>query len=106
MLDLSNFASSTLVKREVELADGKKHDLMFKEPSAIDIERYGEGKMSKDRDTRLAATAELIVACLCNEDGSPALSLEQAVQLKWKPRLNIVNVIEELAGFGEAQKNA
>lgn len=82
MLDQSFFISADLHEKEVELADGSKHKLHFRELPYIDVSRYQAGIQSGDENERAAASAKLIAASLCNPDGSPALTFEQASKLK------------------------
>lgn len=82
MLDASQFVSATIHEREVELADGKKHKLHFRELPYIDVSRYQAGISSDDETERAAASAKLIAACLCKPDGSDAIAYEQASRLR------------------------
>lgn len=82
MLDDSFFISATVHEKEVELPDGVKHKLHFKEIAYIDFARFQSGIQSKDEDERAEASAKLIAASLCNPDGSPAITLEKAWTLK------------------------
>jgi hypothetical protein len=82
MLDDSFFVSATVHEKEVELSDGKRHKLHFRELPYIDVLRYQSGAQSDDEDERAASNARLIAAALCNPDGTPAISLEKAALLK------------------------
>lgn len=82
MLDQSFFISSQLHEKEVEMADGSKHTLHFRELPYIDVSRYQAGIHSDNENERAAASAKLVSASLCNPDGSPALTFEQASRLK------------------------
>lgn len=82
MLDASQFVSSTVHEREVELADGKKHTLHFRELPYIEVSRYQTGIQSDKESERAAASAKLIAACLCKPDGEDAITYDQAKRLK------------------------
>lgn len=82
MLDASQFISATIHERDVELADGKKQKLHFKEIPYIEFSRYQAGIRSTDEEERAAASIKLIVASLCEPDGEPAITYEQAGKLK------------------------
>lgn len=97
MLDDSFFVSATVHEKEVELPDGKKHKLHFKEIAYIDFTRFQSGIQSKDEDERAAASAKLIAASLCNPDGSPAITLERAEALKPAAGTAIFNAAIEVS---------
>lgn len=80
MLDKSFFVNSEVQARKVLLGD-QEHELWFKEIPAIEFRRFSLAESSEDENTRIASLAKLIVACLCNPDGSAALTLEQALKL-------------------------
>ena len=82
MLDDSLFVSDEIVAREVELPDGKKHKLYFKEPSAAAYRKYGIAEKSEDADVRAGSISHLIAACLVEPDGTPAITYERACNLK------------------------
>jgi len=82
MLDKSLFISSDLHKKVVEMADGSKHEMYFRELPYIEVSRYQAGIQSADEDERAAASTKLVAASLCNPDGTPALTFEQASRLK------------------------
>jgi hypothetical protein len=82
MLDSSLFISEEVHEREVELPDGKKHTLYFKEVPASVFRKYGMAERSDDEEARAGSLSILIAASLCDKDGKPALSYERALQLK------------------------
>ena len=106
MLDSSFFASAEVQKREVTLADGKKHTLYFKELPAIEFTRYFNAVNSKDEDIALLASAKLIAAGVCEADGKPAVTVEQAATLKPGPLGAILDVLRDVNGLGDESKNA
>jgi len=105
MLDLSFFASTEVQKREVELPDGNKHILYFKELPAIEFTRYFNAVNSKDEDISLLASAKLIAAGLCEADGKPAVTVEQAATLKPGPLGAILDALRDVNGLGDEKKS-
>lgn len=103
MLDKSFFVSTEIQPREVELPDGKTHTLYFKELPAVEFNRYFNSIKSTDEDVSLLASAKLVVAGLCEADGSPALTLEQAALLKPGPLGVILDNLRYVNGLGEEQ---
>ncbi|MBC7201939.1 MAG: hypothetical protein H5U29_00250 [Pusillimonas sp.] len=96
MLDDSLFVSSEIHEKEVELSDGKKHKLHFKELSAIEFNRFRISANHDDDEKRAAAILPLIVASLVTPDGKPAITLEKAAQLKPEPMEAIFAAILEV----------
>lgn len=82
MIDASFFVSSAAQKRAVELPDGQTHELFFKEIPAVEFRRFSLAEQSEDENVRVGSIAKLICVSLCNEDGSPAITFEQAMMLK------------------------
>ena len=68
------------------------------------LEFAGYGKLQKT--DRLGATAALISNCVIGEDGKPAMSKEEAVELANSARVSmpIVQKILALSGFGVDEK--
>lgn len=84
-----NCASDVLVEKEVELADGKKHKLFFKEIHGIKLTRILRKINSADDDEYESGMASLILSSVCNEDGTPGLTEDFVLRLKAKPLGNI-----------------
>ena len=82
MIAQSFFVSTTVQKRTVELPDGEKHDLFFKEIPAVEFRRFSIAEQSEDENVRIGSIAKLMCASLCNEDGSAGITFEQAMTLK------------------------
>lgn len=82
MLDKSNFVADDVVQREVLLADGKKHKLHFKEYSGAAFTKHLHALRSPDPEQQAGSTAVLVAASLCEPDGSPSITYEQAMLLK------------------------
>lgn len=104
MLDDSLFISDAVHEKEVELPDGKKHKLYFKELPAVEFRRFQVAQQSEDDEKRAVSIAPLIAASLVNADGTPAITLERALQLKPAPMNAIFTAIMEVNGAGDKKK--
>jgi len=105
MLDKSLFVSTAVQEREIELPDGKKLVLHFKELTATDISRYVNALNSKDEDVSVMANAKLIAQSLCDAEGNPAVTVEQAAQLKPGAIGAILDAVRDVNGLGDAKKD-
>lgn len=103
-LDASLFISDTIHDREVELGDGTKHTMHFRELPNPDLLRFNFAERSRDDEVRATARARLVSASLCDEAGNPVLPFEAAVRLK--PKVLAAFFLEALAvnGFGDDEK--
>lgn len=107
MLDKSFFITNEIHEKEVVLGDGSKHTLYFKELAAIDYSKFHIAQNSSDDDVKAGAIAKLIAASLCNLDGTPAITYEQALTLKADPMNAIfVAVMEVNRTSGKDQAEA
>lgn len=89
MIAKSFFVSGEVQKKSVKLPNGEVHDLFFKEIPATEFRRFSLSEQSADEDVRVSSIAKLICASLCNEDGTQALSLDQALKLN-APAMNAI----------------
>lgn len=105
MLDKSFFVSTEVREREVELPDGKKHKLYFKELTAADIGRYVNALNSQDEEQQIWANPRLIALSLCNADGTQAVTKEQAINLKPGVVGAILEAVRDVNGLGEQKKD-
>ena len=105
MLDKSLFVSTEVVEREVELPDGKKHKLFFKELTAADIARYVNALNSSDEEVNVLANPKLLALSLCEADGKAAITIEQALQLKPGVIGPILEALREVNGLGGEKKD-
>jgi Phage tail assembly chaperone, TAC len=105
MLDQSLFVSTEVVEREVELPDGKKHKLFFKELTAADISRYVNALNSTDEEVNVMANPKLLALSLCEQDGKPAITVEQALKLKPGVIGPILEALREVNGLGGEKKD-
>jgi hypothetical protein len=98
MLDKSFFVSTELQEREVELADGSKHVLYFKELPAIEFRRFALAEQSENENVKATSIAKLIAASLCDADGKLAITFEQALNLKASAMNSIFEAMLEVNG--------
>jgi len=98
MLDKSFFVSTELQEREVELADGSKHVLYFKELPAIEFRRFALAEQSDNENVRATSIAKLISSSLCDADGKLAITFEQALNLKASAMNTIFEAMLEVNG--------
>lgn len=103
-LDPSLFISDTVHERAVELGDGTKHTMYFRELTNPDLLRFTFAERSDDDDVRAESRARLVSASLCDESGKPVLPFEDAIRLK--PQVLSAFFAEVLAvnGFGDDEK--
>lgn len=106
MLDASLFVSDQLHQRPVELADGSKHLLHFREVSSTTMRRYQMAEHSEDEDVRVGSMAVLIAASVVNPDGTPAMTAEKAKTLKPHVTNVLMREILDLNSIGAKEKNS
>lgn len=98
MLDESLFVSDALHEREVQIGKSKKVKLHFRELPAVEFIRSNLSQ--SDADAHAGAVAKLIAACVCNPDGSQAMSYEKALTLK-QGALNAIFAVVMEINWGE-----
>ena len=100
MLNDKFFISDTIEEKTVELADGSKEVLFFKHLPNTDFERYAIWTGSRDEDVQANAAARLLVLGLCEPDGRPAVTLEQAIRIKRPVMLRMFRALMEVNAYG------
>lgn len=91
-------------ERTVELADGSKHVLHFRELPVSVYRKFQIAEQSADEDVRAGSMARLISASLCEPSGDPSMTYEQALQLKPGPCNALFAAILSLHGVGDKGK--
>jgi hypothetical protein len=76
------FVSSEVHERTVKLSDGSEHVLHFRELPVTEFRRFQMAERSDDEEVRIGSQARLIAAGLCEPDGSPSMTYDEARQLK------------------------
>lgn len=99
MLSEAFFVSQTIHQKEVTLPDGSKHILHFKEVPAADFRRYLLAERSDDQQERAESVNRLIAVSLCEQDGRPAITEEQAARLKPAAAGALFSAVLEVAGM-------
>ena len=82
MLPAALFVSDELHPKEIELQDGSKHVFKFREFSAAEYRRVQKLATSADEDERDRHRSLLVALTLVNDDGSLALTEEQAERIR------------------------
>lgn len=103
-LDESLFVSDAVHEREVELPDGSKHVMHFKEVSAVEFRKFQMAEHSDNEDARAGSIAKLIAASLCEPDGKAAMTLKKALTLKPRAANALLNAVLEVNGIGNTGK--
>jgi hypothetical protein len=104
-MDKSLFISDEVQSREIELPDGKKHTLHFKQLPAADFRRFFFASQSADEDAQAGAMAKLICASLCTPEGKPAVTLKEALKLKPAAEKAISEAVLDVNGMGKKEGN-
>jgi len=91
------FVTPTIHARPVKLGDAE-HVVHFRELPALDFKIWREQENSDDAGVRLLAMTNLLVAGVCDPDGSRALTIEQAKLLKPDPMTALVAALLEVNG--------
>ncbi|OBU55123.1 phage tail assembly chaperone family protein, TAC [Stenotrophomonas maltophilia] len=99
LLDPSLFISDDVHEREVMLADGKKHTFYIREQEAGVLRGFFAGQASEDPDKQAESMARLIAKAVCGPDGKPALSLAQALRLKFAVQIALTKEISEVHSY-------
>jgi hypothetical protein len=98
-LNESFFVSEKLHEKTVTLPDGSDHILHFREVPAPVFIRFREQQRSEDETTRAHAVANLLAASLCEPDGKPAITVEQALKLNVSAAQALMNAVMEVNVF-------
>lgn len=101
----SFFVSEEIRVRDVKLSDGSVHQIHFRELPALDFRRWHENEKSEDQKVRHEAIANLLVIGVCNEDGSPGLTLDQAKKLKGGAMAAIFEALLDVNGASTKAKD-
>lgn len=100
MLDQRFFATTQVHARTVTLPDGTAAELHFRELPSVELRRQHLAETSDDQATREAAVARLISVGLCDAEGQPVITVEQAANLKPTVSAQMLSHILEVCGFG------
>ena len=104
-LPASFFAASEIQQREVQLPDGSKHMLHFKELPAVEFRKFQIAETSEDDEVRASSIAKLIASSLVDPDGKAAITLKDATKLNSAAANAIMGAILDIHGFGKAKND-
>ncbi|MEN5285751.1 phage tail assembly chaperone family protein, TAC [Stenotrophomonas lactitubi] len=99
LLDPSLFISEDVHRREVKLADGRKHTFYIREQDAGVLRAFFAGQASDDSDKQADSMARLIAKSICDPEGNPALSLADAKRLKFAVQIALTKAISEVHSY-------
>lgn len=104
MMDASLFVSAEVREKKVRLANGAEHVLYFKDLTQAAFSAWQNARKSAEgEDETIRASAEMVAQCLCEKDGTPALTVDDALRLKPAVMLAIRTAILELNEFVEGK---
>ena len=104
MLPSSFFVSTELHIRNVTLPDGSVHALSFRELPAVEFRKFNLDEASDDENKRADSMYRLISVSLVNPDGSPALTVNEARNLKGAAANSLMEAILDVNGFAKEKK--
>jgi hypothetical protein len=102
-LDNSLFVSDKVHPKEVVLSDKTKHTLYFKELTSVEYRKFYFYESSEDEDKRAISQAYLISVAMCDENGNPVITVEQASKLKNDALISISRAIKEVNNLKDAE---
>lgn len=92
------------IEREVTFTDGTVEKCFFKQVTGAQWRRWSEDQRSEDQDVRIHAMQLLIAASLCERDGTPVLTAEEAVGLTVGGIKDLFPHVVEVSRGSEAAK--
>lgn len=104
MLNQEFFISDEIAEKEIELADGSKHILHFKQLPNTAFEKYAMWLNSADEDVVSKASVRLLVMGLCDAEGKAVVTLEQAERIKRPVLQRMAKALFEVNGYGAQGK--
>lgn len=87
--------------RTVQLPDGTKHELHFKQLPAAAFRGFFNAVARRNEEEQSRAMAQLIAQSLCTPQGEPALTVEQALQLTVAAERALTEAVLDVNGLGE-----
>lgn len=86
--------------RTVQLPDGSKHELHFKQLPASAFRGFFNAVARRNEEEQSQAMAKLIAQSLCTPDGQAALTAEQALQLTVAAERALTDAVLDVNGLG------
>lgn len=103
--EISEFIGKTFVEREIELKD-KKKVFYFREMSADEAEDFFAKIDAKDAKKNKGLRNRLLAAVVCDSEGKPALTEEQAGKLPNDLANKLQDASLEANGLNKAAQDA
>jgi hypothetical protein len=94
------FVTTQVHEREVELGDGSKHTVYFRELPANGFRSFQIAEMSNDPAVKADSMSRLIAATVCDPDGELCVPLDRAKMLKPRVMNALVAKILEINEIG------
>jgi hypothetical protein len=88
------FAGDSIHEREITFSDGTTEKLYFKQVSSAEMEKLRGAKTGNEAD--FIAVSKVIARCVCEPDGSTAMTVEQAGQIVPGVRAAISRAISDV----------
>lgn len=101
MLTAKYFIEDKVEERSIEFADGTVDVLFFRQLPNSAFERYAIWCNSADENVVATASARLVAMGLCEPDGKPAITPEDAERIKRPVLQRIVKALLEVNGYGK-----
>ena len=104
-MDISKFMiGDGVVEREIEMMDGSKAVLHFRELPNTAFEKHAAWASSGDEEVAASAVARLVSMSLCDADGKLAMTQQQAERIK-RPLLGrFLNAVYDVNGMLKPKK--
>jgi hypothetical protein len=100
------FISDTVEERQIELDDGTVEVVHFKQLPNTVFERYAAWCNSADENLVASAAPRMLVHGVCDPDGTPALTQEQAERIKRPVMLKLLAALMDVNGYGKKKADA
>lgn len=102
MLGEKFYIPTTVEERAIKLGDGTEEVLFFRHLENTAFELFAMQSASGDEDVASKASARLLVAGLCDSEGKPVITIEQAVRIKRPIMQRMVAALLDVNGYGKA----
>ncbi len=88
-------------ERSIEMMDGTTEVVWLKHLPNTMFERYAIWSNSADEDVVATASARLVAAGVCEPDGKPSLTQEEAEHIERPVFQRLVRAVLEVNGYGK-----
>lgn len=101
MLPATFFVSEQTHERSVKMPDGSEHTLHFRQLPAVEFRKFVFAERSTDEATQAGSAAKIIAASLCDPDGKPALTYQQALKLNPAATKSLIEAVMSVNGLSD-----